>query len=51
MSIYGSDFFKKYANDYDTPKISLKGWQALIDNDMPINVVSKYSESFNWKKI
>lgn len=50
ISIYGSDFFKRYANDYDTPEISLKGWQALIDNDMPIKIVSKYSEAFDWKK-
>ena len=50
MEIYGSDFFKNYANVYNIPKISLKGWQALIDNDMPLEIVKNDSEALHWDK-
>ncbi len=33
---YGEDFFQGYAADYDIPKLSSVCWQALIDNNYPI---------------
>ena len=36
---YGVDFFKGFAEDYDSPCLSKQCWQALIDNHMPINIL------------
>lgn len=36
---YGETFFKDYANVYDTPQLSERCWQALIDHHMPIEIL------------
>lgn len=36
---YGDNFFNNYANNYGEPKISSKCWQALIDHNMPIDIL------------
>lgn len=36
---YGEKFFNNYANNYGEPKISPECWQALIDHNMPIDIL------------
>lgn len=38
-AIYGEKFFDGYAEAYDHPKLAPECWQALIDNDMPIDIL------------
>lgn len=38
---YGETFFEDYANDYGQPKLSEQCWQALIDHNIPIDILEE----------